>query len=90
MNKIDLVSVALYINNLCTDNEAKVLYAILFCDTNTKENTDYIVKMSGFSKNHFYTIRKRLYDKGVLGVDKTNYFVDIYALEYLYKEEHLC
>lgn len=90
MNKVDPASVALYINNLCTGNEAKVLYSILFCGVNTKENTDHIVKMSGFSKNHFYTIRKRLYDKGILGGDSEHYLVDVYALEYFYKEEFEC
>lgn len=90
MNKVDLASVTLYINNLCTGNEAKVLYSILFCGVNTKENTDHIAEMSGFSKNHFYTIRKRLYDKGILGGDGIQYFVDIYALEYFYKEEFKC
>ena len=90
MNTIKLAGVALCINNLCTGNEAKVLYSILSCGANTKANTDYIAKVSGFSKNHFYTIRKQLYYKGILGVDGENYHVDIGALESLYKEEFEC
>lgn len=84
MNTVEPATYALYINNLCTGNEAKVLYSILFLGANTKENTDYLVKMSGLSKNHFYTIRKKLCDKGILSKCGEMYFVDIYTLSYAY------
>lgn len=90
MNQVNGTNTALYINNLCTGNEAKVLYSILFCGVNTKDNTDDIVRMSGFSKNHFYTIRKKLYDKGLLDAMGSNYLVNVYALENIYKEKFKC
>lgn len=90
MNTVEPATYALYINNLCTGNEAKVLYSILFLGANTKENTDYLVKMSGLSKNHFYTIRKQLFDKGILEKVGENYFTDIYILSDIYKEKFGC
>lgn len=90
MTKVDIGVYILYINNLCTGNEAKVLYSILSCGMNTKENTDYIVKASGLSKNHFYTIRKQLFDKGILDRVGENYFTDIYILSDIYKEKFGC
>jgi hypothetical protein len=90
MTNVDPGVYILYINNLCTGNEAKVMYSILACGANTKDNTDYIVKSSGFSKNHFYTIRKRLYEKGYLMCRDEIYIVDFLELCHAYKEEFKC
>lgn len=90
MNKDESGIYILYINNLCTGNEAKVMYSILAAGANTKNNTDYIVKVSGLSKNHFYTIRKQLHDKGLLGHMNDVYYVDLNAVACTYQEEFKC
>ena len=90
MSNVDVGACILYINNLCTGNEAKVMYSILACGANTKDNTDYIVKSSGFSKNHFYTIRKKLLQKGFLMEQNEIYIVDFLTLAKVYKEEFEC
>ena len=68
------------INNLCSGNEAKVLFALLGCkgDGSFTPSTQYMLRTTGIPKaNHFHSVRKTLTEKGYIEEHEGNIYVNV-------------
>ena len=69
------------INNLCSGNEAKILFTFLGCkgDGSFSPSTKYMLEMTGIPKpNHYFVTRKKLEDKKYIELDEDgNIYVNL-------------
>lgn len=71
------------VNATCSGNEAKVLLTLLGCkgDGSFSPSTQYMLDMTGISKpNHYYSIRKKLEDKGYVTVDDGGIYIQTQSI----------
>lgn len=78
------------INNLCTGNEAKVLFTLLGCkgDGSFSPSTKYMLNMTGIPKaNHFSSVRRTLTEKGYLKEKDGDIYIDTQRIITEYEEK---
>ena len=78
------------INNLCTGNEAKVLFTLLGCkgDGSFSPSTTYMLNVTGIPKaNHFSSVRKDLTKKGYIQEKDGDIYIDTQKILSEYEEQ---